>query len=329
MSTKVNAPPSSARTLASLLLISSMAAMSSSTAFAGQVLGFGFPYGPVYSIDAVTGNTVVVAPAGVLSFAASPSPVPGQFFIETNINLWTEDVFGGSTTPLGALDLPAGGFVDLAYDPTAGTLYTAGPDGLYTIDYSCPTYLCTATLVAPLLEPVDAIDFVPGMGLYGVANTLTPVGDLLFRIDPLTGKETLVGPGLGPPPGPIPPGLGIPPGDGVMAFAYDGETDSFVASVLAGVAQKTPSLYFDYPSSGMLYSIDRNTGVATLLNGNAPTMLALAEDVPEPSTGVLLPSAIAALLLARRLTQRGRCLHRLCRRMANSQRRREALEPVS
>ena len=62
-----------------------------------------------------------------------------------------------------------------------------------------------------------------------------------------------------------------------------------------------------------------NTGVATLLNGHAPVMLGLAEnDVPEPSTGVLLLSAIAALSLARRFSRRGSCVYRFRRQMASS-----------
>ena len=81
MSMKGNAPLSFARTLASLLLISSLAVMGGSTAFAGQILGFGLD-GPIYSIDTVTGNAVVVAPSGGGVWGVSPSSVPGQFFNE-------------------------------------------------------------------------------------------------------------------------------------------------------------------------------------------------------------------------------------------------------
>src|ERR1039458_756725 len=72
MSMKGNAPLSFARTIASLLLISSMAVMGGSTAFAGQILGFGLD-GPIYSIDAVNGNAVEVSP---LVFLESPVLAP-------------------------------------------------------------------------------------------------------------------------------------------------------------------------------------------------------------------------------------------------------------
>jgi hypothetical protein len=274
-----------------------MAVMGGSTAFAGQILGFGDPYGPVYSIDAVTGNAVVVAPYSVRAFGASPSPVPGQFFITTGINLWTEDVFGGNTAVLGALDH---GNVDLAYDAATGTLYGVDSTGLYTVDYSnCPGFTCPTTLVGGPPPGIEGIDFVSGAGIYGVSN----FEQVLFRFDPLAGQWAPVG------------FTGIPLGDGVMDLAYDAETGAFVASVLPGVLFKP---YNSLPSSGMLYRIDRNTGFATLLNGNAPVMLGLAENVPEPSTGVLLLSAIAALLLARRSARRGWCVYRFCRRMASS-----------
>src|ERR1017187_9123092 len=99
MSMKGNAPLSFARTIASLLLISSMAVMGGSTAFAGQILGFGLD-GPIYSIDAVNGNAVEVSPLVFPRVSgASPSSVPGQFFFVCLgcINLWTEDLFGNRT----------------------------------------------------------------------------------------------------------------------------------------------------------------------------------------------------------------------------------------
>ena len=81
MSMKGNARLSSARTLASLLLISSLAVMGGSTAFAGQILGFGLGVGsgrdgPIYSIDAVTGNAVEEAFGVSRVSGASPALYP-------------------------------------------------------------------------------------------------------------------------------------------------------------------------------------------------------------------------------------------------------------
>ena len=310
MSMKGNAPLSFARTIASLLLISSMAVMGGSTAFAGQILGFGLD-GPIYSIDAVTGNAVEVEPFGGSRVSgASPSSVPGQFFIVCLgcIDLHIKDLFGNSND-FGAL---THGWVDLAYDADTGTLYGVDPTGLYRIDPNyCrpPPFGCSTTLVAVLPPGIEDIDFVSGAGIYGVSNS----DGFLYRIDPHTGTVMAVGP------------TDIPTGDGVADLAYDAETGALVASVLPGVLDKYSLFDFsilqvvNVPPFGMLYRIDPNTGVATLLNGHAPVMLGLAEnDVPEPSTGVLLLSAIAALSLARRFSRRGSCVYRFRRQMASS-----------
>ena len=310
MSMKGNAPLSFARTIASLLLISSMAVMGGSTAFAGQILGFGLD-GPIYSIDAVTGNAVEVEPFGGSRVSgASPSSVPGQFFFVCLgcVDLHTEDLFGNSND-FGGL---AHGWGDLAYDADTGTLYGVDPTGLYRIDPNyCPPvpFGCSTTLVAVLPPGIEDIDFVSGAGIYGVSNS----DGFLYRIDPHTGTVMAVGP------------TDIPTGDGVADLAYDAETGALVASVLPGVLDKHSLINYsnlqlvNVPPFGMLYRIDPNTGVATLLNGHAPVMLGLAEnDVPEPSTGVLLLSAIAALSLARRFSRRGSCVYRFRRQMASS-----------
>ena len=170
---------------------------------------------------------------------------------------------------------------------------------------------CSTTLVAtlpPLPPGIDGIDFVSGAGIYGVSN----LDGFLYRIDPHTGTVMAVGP------------TDIPTGDGVADLAYDAETGALVASVLPGVLDKYSLFDFsilqvvNVPPFGMLYRIDPNTGVATLLNGNAPVMLGMAENAPEPSTGVLLLSAIAALSLARRFSRRGSCVYRFRRQMASS-----------
>src|ERR1017187_7951088 len=140
MSMKGNAPLSFARTIASLL---SLAVMGGSTAFAGQILGFGLD-GPIYSIDAVTGNAVVVAPSGGGVRSVSPSSVPGQFFNQCLfcVDLHIEDLFGNSND-FGGL---AHGWGDLAYDADTGTLYGVDPTGLYRIhpNYCPPRFFSVA-----------------------------------------------------------------------------------------------------------------------------------------------------------------------------------------
>jgi hypothetical protein len=82
-----------------------------------------------------------------------------------------------------------------------------------------------------------------------------------------------------------------------MDLAYDRASDALIASVLGGHVEKTFALTGAEP--GMIYRVDRRTGAATLLNGNAPVMLGLAESVPEPSTGILLASALLVWVFGR------------------------------
>ena len=141
---------------------------------------------------------------------------------------------------------------------------------------------------------IQGIDFVSGAGIYGVSN----LDRFLYLIDPLTGQVTQVGPTF------IPGGPfgAIPFSDGVMDLAYDADTGALVATVIPFFQDKLEILDRRNPPpfGGRLYRIDPSTGYSTLLNGNAPPMLGLAEGaVPELSTGVLVLWAIGALLLVR------------------------------
>ena len=268
----------------------------------GQVFGFGYPYGPVFAIDAVTGDTTVAAAHTVWAFGATTSSVPREFFITTVLNLWKGDL-AGNFTALGAFAVFGRPLdpVDLARDSATNTLYAITSDRLtselYTIDTTCANYFCSGGFISSLPAGIQGVDFVPGAGLYGVSN----IDRFLYRMNPSTGEV-------------LPVGLtaGIPFSDGVMDLAYDVQSRAFVAAVIPGVVDKFGLFQNHFPPPGSLYRIDRNTGAATLLSGNTVPMTGLAEDVPEPSTEVLVGSAALMSLLfsIRRTVQLRRSVRR-------------------
>ena len=145
-----------------LLLISSMALIRGSTAFATPILGFGyFPDQNVYNIDPVTGSTTVAGRSGVVSSGVSRSSVPGQFFVTTPVNLYSVDLLSMSPAPIGFgnasfLGMVYRGGIDLAYDAATGTLYGVQDTRLFRFDDCPPLYahnwsnICDTTQIAAL-----------------------------------------------------------------------------------------------------------------------------------------------------------------------------------
>src|ERR1017187_4052049 len=189
-------------------------------------------------------------------------------------------------------DTPIGGILgpfDLAFDRGTNTLYDTSGSALFSVHCPSPPGLCTETQVGPVFPTshMQALGFVQGVGLYGVGD------NNLYLINPSSGVTTLIGfTGIGPNP------LG---NTNVTDLAYDSGTGRLIASV-GCLKQLGPGPLgsggpCDESNPGSIYWIDRFTGHATLLNGNAPQLMGLAEVVPEPSSALPVAARLGALLV--------------------------------
>jgi hypothetical protein len=256
-------------------------AMMAKPALAGPSVGVTFGRG-FYSIDPLTGNTTQLragcTPGCDPTLGASGSPDAGTTFYNT-INLHEINVTTFQDTILGGLSH----FLDLAFDRGTNTLYDASGSALFAVQCPSPPGLCTETQVGPAFPTshMQALGFVPGAGLYGVSD------NFLYLINDSTGATTPVGA----------TGL-LDPTKGITDLAYDAGTGRLIAS--AGCSKFDPFTQFSGPCDeshqGSIYLIDRFTGQATLLNGNAPMIVGLAEVVPEPSSALLFALGLGALL---------------------------------
>jgi len=236
-----------------------------------------------YSIDPLTGNATQLragcAPGCDPTLGASGSPDAGAILYNT-INLHEINVTTFQDTILGGLSH----FLDLAFDRGTNTLYDTSGSALFAVHCPSPPALCTETQVGPafLTSHMQALGFVPGAGLYGVSD------NFLYLINDSTGATTPVGA----------TGL-LDLTKGITDLAYDAATGRLIAS--AGCSKFDPFTQFSGPCDeshqGSIYLIDRSTGQATLLNGNAPMIVGLAEVVPEPGTASLFALGFGALLV--------------------------------
>jgi PEP-CTERM motif len=171
----------------------------------------------------------------------------------------------------------------LGFDRGTNTLYDTSGSALFTVRCPSPPGLCAETQVGPAFPTshMQALGFVPGAGLYGISD------NFLYLINDSTGATTPVGA----------TGL-LDPTKGITDLAYDAATGRLIAS--AGCS-KFGTTQFSSPCDeshqGSIYLIDRSTGQATLLNGNAPMIVGLAEVVPEPSSALLFALGLGALLV--------------------------------
>jgi hypothetical protein len=121
---------------------------------------------------------VIVSPQGALYGGAMPSGMPptSMYSIDTVTGLPTFVGFSGTS----------GELMSFAYDPQ-GTLYSASPTNLYTVDLTTGN----ATLVTPL-----AIGAVMGLAvdsdgiMYATNFVGCPPCSSVYRIDPVTGSAT-------------------------------------------------------------------------------------------------------------------------------------------
>jgi hypothetical protein len=276
-----------ARTVATIGFL--FCAMIAKPAAADEIIGMTF-YADFYRIDPLTGKTTLLYPlcGGRFCgpwFGATGSPDAGTILAASVVNLWEFNVKTFEGTPIGGLSA-----LDIAFDPSKNTLYDTSGSALFSVRCTSVTSICDETQVGPGFPTshMQALGYVPGAGLYGVSD------DFLYRIDDATGVAAPVG------------ATGLPdPTKGITDLAFDPATGGLIAS--AGCSE------FDWnptgscaESQGSIYLVDRFTGQATLLNGNAPLLTGLAEVTPEPGGAFLLAAALGVLLVlpgARRRAQ--------------------------
>lgn len=223
-----------------------------------------------FFVDPVTGITSP-APDGIVTYGASSSPYVGWVFVTTPLNLWKVPVAApGIPQALGSDEM-----LDLAFDPGTGALYGIVYSQLYTIDYSCPGYTCTATpLGVSIPRLVQGIDFVPGRGIYGA-----DIDGGLWLVNPNTLQVSFIGDTFV---------------SGITDLAYDSFTRRLIA---VSVGVKCISFNCS-PLTGMIWSIDPLTAQSVLLNDNAPPIYGLAELTPEPGSIALFTTGAIGLFAA-------------------------------
>ena len=125
------------------------------------------------------------------------------------------------------------------------------------------------------VDGISAMEFVPGLGLYGVTNGAG------FVIDEKTGQATFLAQ-LSAPGSPY----------GFTGLAYDSETGRLLAS---------SGRLFGGPS-GAIYLLDPRNGSVTPLNVNAPNLFGIAEArTPEPGSAWMFLVGLTACFVVLRL----------------------------
>ena len=262
--------------------------ISASPASGSQIIGVTFSRG-LYDIDSLTGSAILLSPpcpggCGPY-FGASSSPDANNIYIQSVVNIWEVTLNGPQFNPFGAYSS-----FDLAFDRARNMMYATDGSALFAV--ACPSpnspNACSGTQIGPAFPTnnMQALDFVSGVGLYGAGD------NNLYLIDPSTGVATFLGVT-----GILPDPAGT---TNITDLAYDRSTGRLIASVgclkILG-SRPVPSALCDESNGGAIYSIDRFTGEAILLNGNAPQIMGLAEVVPEPGSGLPVIAGLGALLV--------------------------------
>ncbi|MBM3728622.1 MAG: hypothetical protein FJW40_24755 [Acidobacteria bacterium] len=261
-----------------MLLVAMVLAFDCQPMIAGSVYGFG-PSG-IYRVDSATGATARVNDNQLVTFGASRSAASVVFYITTGLNLWSQ-TFTGLAVPQTAL---WNGATDLAFSPTAG-LFGIDALGVYRIDLSVVQQVPTDPVATP--GPlIEGITFGPGDRIYGVSND----DGQLWQIDPISGLSAPIG-------GPNLHGFSV------MDLAYDPESRAFIASAFLGPVPGRPVQKIQFPPwdplppwGSAILRIDAATGFTTVLNDNAPVLYGMAENIPEPSTFLLLLPGLVLVL---------------------------------
>jgi hypothetical protein len=260
-------------------------------AAATQIVGITFSHS-LYSVDPLTGNTTILmagcpSPGCGPDFGASRSPDAGSIFYTSVVNAREINLSTFQDAPLGGVLNP----IDLAFDPATNTLYDTNGSALFSVHCPSPPAMCVETQIGLAFPTthMQALDFVPGVGIYGVGD------NNLYRINPSSGVATLIG------------FTGIAPDTlgqtNLTDIAYDSSSGRLIASV-GCLKQLGPGPIgsggpCDESHPGSIYWIDSSSGHATLLNGNVPQLMGLAEVVAEPWSALLFVPGLAALLILR------------------------------
>jgi len=228
--------------------------------------------GHLYRINEVTGAAILVAPVTPGSVSLT-----GASFLSGE--LYATDVFGAGDR-MGTIDTSSGAYTPsisqgfsanwhgLASDESAGLLYTIDIDNNNILKSITPSGVVTS--------------IGTGTGIDGRGMAFDDLNDILYatdfsgglyQVDTTTGVAQFIG------------NMGIDTGN--IGLAYDEVAQTLYAN--------------DGSSSFSLYTVDVNTGLATLVGPNlADDINGLAWIVPEPTTGTLLLLGMLAPFRQRR-----------------------------
>lgn len=248
--------------------------------------------------------------------ALSAVDFQGQFW---SINTSTGTPTGAGTTGFGRLNSLAMNNSGVLYTATDNSNVVVGPDRLLSIDPATGMGTSVAILNFGAVDPdVRSMAFRPSDGALFVINAGGSGGTLinsLFRVDPGTGAGTFIA-ALG--------SVGLQGLD----FAADGTLYAWsnplglvtlnantgaladvnpgvVGNVMQSIVFDTDGRLYGAATSGF-YSIDRNTGVQTLIGSVGGLDIRGIEamaPIPEPASMLLMAAGVALLGLRRRRAQ--------------------------
>ena len=212
--------------------------------------------GNLYTINPATGVATVVGPIGYAVTGMAYNPTTSTMYGSTSSNspvcsscLITINLATGAGTLVGAMGL-ANSAADIAWSGT--TLYGWSEDGDDLVTINTTTGVATVVGEAGLGTAGDAMDFSGGV-LYAI---LQGNGNPLYTVNTTTGLPT---------PGPVVSGITGTPN--------------------SGSNQPGTNVFFVGSNNGNLYTLDRTTGVSTLIGATGiPNFDAIAFTAPPPNT---------------------------------------------
>jgi hypothetical protein len=267
-------------------------------AVAGTIVGIdtGNPQQNAFvAVDPLTGNvTPLTTIVGFNNyFVTSSGPANNSVLAYSPVNLYQIDLITGAASLYACAYEPQCSSVgDLAYDSSnraiygLGRLYGTGPEALFQLNDSGMEYpgipgshMISYSQIGYLgVDDISVMEYVPGLGLYGVANGNTPAG---FMIDETTGQATFLTP-LSE--------AGVP--YGITGLAYDSETGRLLAS---------SGNLFGPGSTGEILLLDPTNGSLTPLNVDAPNLYGIAEvRTPEPGPAWMVFVGLTACFVVQR-----------------------------